>query len=139
MAVIRTFLSLISFGFAIFQFFRQLREQEVVSGTGASQRRFGETLVALGIVLPGTIYHVQYMRQFRKLRSSTRDDRLIHGETTLPFRWHDHCDHPARRVRRRHCQHDVLGRPVQLERRRAHGIPSAPRGSPNDGKKGRSA
>jgi putative membrane protein len=86
MAVIRTSLSLISFGFAIVQFFQQLRERNVISGSGASPRRFGETLVALGIAMLifGIIYHVQYMREFRQLRSSMRDDHLIHGKTTFP-------------------------------------------------------
>ena len=48
MAVMRTLLSLIGFGFAFFQFFQELHEKDVISGTRASPRRFGETLVALG-------------------------------------------------------------------------------------------
>jgi len=86
MAVIRTSLSLIGFGFTIFQFFSRLREQEVISGSGLAARRFGETLVGIGIAMLifGIIYHVQYMREFRRLRSSMRDDQLIHGETTFP-------------------------------------------------------
>jgi putative membrane protein len=86
MAVMRTSLSLISFGFAIVQFFQKLRSQNAIWGSGASPRRFGETLVALGIAMLifGIIYHVQYMREFRQLRSSMRNDGLIHGETTFP-------------------------------------------------------
>jgi putative membrane protein len=48
MSVIRTSLSLISFGFTIAQVFQKLREQNVITG-GASARRFGLALVALGV------------------------------------------------------------------------------------------
>jgi putative membrane protein len=86
MAVMRTSLTLIGFGFAFFQFFQELHEKDVISGTRASPRRFGETLVALGIAMLifGIIYHLQYMGEFRRLRSSMRDEGLVHGETTFP-------------------------------------------------------
>ena len=85
MAVIRTALSLIGFGFNIFQFFQRLREQDVIT-KAAAPRNFGVALVALGIVmlLLGLGYHVQFMLGLRKLRESMREEGLIHGETVFP-------------------------------------------------------
>ncbi|MBV8497383.1 MAG: DUF202 domain-containing protein [Gammaproteobacteria bacterium] len=85
MAVIRTALSLIGFGFTIFQFFQRLREQDVIT-KAAAPRNFGVALVALGIVmlLLGLGYHVQFMLGLRKLRESMREEGLIHGETVFP-------------------------------------------------------
>ena len=85
MAVIRTSLSLIGFGFTIYQFFQRLREQDVIT-RAAAPRRFGIALVALGIVMLvlGIAYHVQFMLGLRRLRESMRQEGLIHGETVFP-------------------------------------------------------
>jgi putative membrane protein len=86
MAVIRTSLALISFGFTIFQFFARLRDQNIISGSGGSARRFGVTLVALGIAMLifGIVYHIHYMIELRRLRHSMREDELVHAETVFP-------------------------------------------------------
>jgi putative membrane protein len=86
MAVLRTSLSLISFGFTIFQFFARLRDQNMISGGGGSARRFGVTLVALGVamVIFGIVYHIQYMIGLRRLRRSMREEGFVHGETIFP-------------------------------------------------------
>jgi putative membrane protein len=85
MSVIRTSLSLISFGFTIYQFF-----QKVVAnaGTPASRgpRSFGAALVWLGVgmLVLGIGYHVQFMRGLRALRESMKAEGLIHGESVFP-------------------------------------------------------
>lgn len=86
MSVIRTSLSLISFGFTIFQFFQKLKQNAMLESGSASVRRFGVTLVALGIgmLVLGIIYHVQFMLELRNVRHSMREDGLIHGETRFP-------------------------------------------------------
>ena len=48
MASVRTAVSLISFGFTISKFFQQLRQQNIVGGTGLSSRRIGLWLIAIG-------------------------------------------------------------------------------------------
>ncbi len=85
MAVIRTALSLIGFGFTIFQFFQRLKEQDVIS-KAAAPRHFGMALVWLGILMLGLgiFYHVQFMLGLRRLRKSMREEGLIHGETGFP-------------------------------------------------------
>src|SRR5215469_13936127 len=85
MAVIRTSLSLIGFGFTIYQFFQRLREQDVITRTGAP-RHFGLAPVGLGVLMLflGIVYHVQFMVGLRRLRQSMRDEGLIHGETVFP-------------------------------------------------------
>jgi putative membrane protein len=86
MSVIRTSLSLIGFGFTIFQFFQRLRADNVVMRDTAP-RRFGLTLVALGVVMLifGIVYHVQYMLGLRHIRTSMAADNLIHGESVFPI------------------------------------------------------
>ena len=86
MAVIRTSLALISFGFTIFQFFARLRDQNIISGGSGSARRFGLSLVVLGIAMLifGIIYHIQYMFELRRLRHSMSEEGLVHAETVFP-------------------------------------------------------
>jgi putative membrane protein len=85
MSVIRTSLSLIGFGFTIFQFFQRLREQDVIT-KAASARNFGLVLVALGVLMLiiGIIYHIQFMLGLRHLRESMRMEGLVHGESVFP-------------------------------------------------------
>jgi putative membrane protein len=86
MSVIRTSLSLISFGFTIFQFFQKLRDQSVLTEAGPA-RNFGTTLVALGIcmLVLGIIYHVQFMLELRRRRTELTGEELIHGESSFPL------------------------------------------------------
>jgi putative membrane protein len=86
MAVVRTSHSLIGFGFTIFQFFQRLRDQNMISGGGGSARRFGVTLVALGVamLILGIVFHIQYMIGLRRLWQSMREEGLVHGETIFP-------------------------------------------------------
>ena len=112
MAVIRTALSLIGFGFTIYQFFQRLREQEVIARATAP-RQFGVALVALGIVMLvlGIGYHVQFMLGLRRLRESMRQEGLIYGETV--FSGFADPDFGASLAGRRPCgdhQHGVPGR-----------------------------
>ena len=85
MSIIRTSLSLISFGFTIFQVFEKLRDQNVVTH-GAPARKFGVTLVALGILMlvGGIIYHVQFMLHLREERAALAADGLVHAQSKFP-------------------------------------------------------
>ena len=88
MAVIRTALSLIGFGFTIYQFFRYLRES-----VGAVQllqteapRKFGMALVMLGVVMLslGIWKHVAFMLELRAQRKTFVDQGLISGDDKFP-------------------------------------------------------
>ncbi|UWX04811.1 DUF202 domain-containing protein [Pseudoxanthomonas sp. NC8] len=85
MAVIRTSLSLISFGFTIHKVFEGLKESGAIAHA-ASARNFGVSLVLLGVVmlLIGIGYHAWFMRALRKQRRDMAEDRLIHGEGPFP-------------------------------------------------------
>jgi len=85
MSVIRTSLSLISFGFTIFQFFQKLRESNVVT-SAREPRTFGMALVWMGIgfLVLGILYHVQFMVGLRKTRAAMTHETLIHGESGFP-------------------------------------------------------
>jgi putative membrane protein len=85
MAVIRTSLSLIGFGFTIFQIFQKLYEAEVLKNSRAP-RHFGEALVMLGITMLvlGIGYHIAFMLALRRQRAQMTHDGLIHGESTFP-------------------------------------------------------
>ena len=86
MSIIRTSLSLISFGFTIFQFFQKLHDTNVLAGTAAPARNFGQALVLLGIAMltVGIVYHVQFMLGLRHERNRMTADGLIHGESGYP-------------------------------------------------------
>ena len=85
MSVIRTSLSLIGFGFTIYQGFQKLYESQVLKSARAP-RRFGEALVVLGIgmLVLGIGYHVSFMLGLRRLRTELKDEGLIHGESQFP-------------------------------------------------------
>lgn len=85
MSVIRTALSLISFGFTLFSVLQKLSEKDILSGT-ASARRFGISLVALGIgmLILGIIYHANFMLGLRSVRGHMAEDHLIYGESGFP-------------------------------------------------------
>jgi uncharacterized membrane protein YidH (DUF202 family) len=85
MSVMRTSLSLIGFGFTIFQFFQKLRDAGTLEHA-AAPRNFGITLVSLGILMlvGGIIYHVQFMLGLREERKAMAADGLIHAESKFP-------------------------------------------------------
>lgn len=80
MATLRTSLSLIGFGFTIFQFFHSLNG-EFLKGSlpSASPRRFGAALVVVGVILLalGILGHVKETRTRRLRRARLCDRGLI--------------------------------------------------------------
>jgi putative membrane protein len=85
MSVMRTSLSLISFGFTIYQVFRKLQDSGTLSGSEPA-RRFGVTLVALGIgmLVVGIVYHILFMVGLRQEREQMKADGLVHAESRFP-------------------------------------------------------
>jgi putative membrane protein len=85
MSVMRTSLSLIGFGFTIFQFFQRLRDAGTITHAGAP-RNFGITLVLLGIMMliGGIVYHLQFMLGLREERKAMAAAGLIHAESKFP-------------------------------------------------------
>jgi putative membrane protein len=85
MAVIRTSLSLISFGFTIYQFFTKMKESGVIKGSAAA-RNFGTTLVLLGIgmLIFGIVYHVMFMLGLREQREQMKAAQLVHAQSGFP-------------------------------------------------------
>jgi putative membrane protein len=85
MSVMRTSLSLISFGFTIYQFFQHLKDANILSGTHAA-RNFGAALVWLGVAMTevGILFHIRFMIGLRKTRRDMTDSGLIHGQSHFP-------------------------------------------------------
>jgi putative membrane protein len=85
MSVMRTSLSLISFGFTIYQVFQKLHASNAI-GSDASARHFGMALVLLGVLMLviGIIYHLRFMIELRAERASMAGDGLIHAESRFP-------------------------------------------------------
>jgi putative membrane protein len=85
MAVMRTSLSLIGFGFTIFQFFQRLTAAGTITHDRAA-RRFGTALVVLGIAMltVGIAFHVSYMKELRQMRKELKAEGLIKAETQFP-------------------------------------------------------
>lgn len=86
MSVMRTSLSLISFGFTIFQFFQHLRTSQTIDTAGNPARNFGLALVLLGIGILGIgiVYHALFMIALRHERATLVHEGLIHGESGFP-------------------------------------------------------
>ncbi|HEX5046159.1 MAG TPA: DUF202 domain-containing protein [Gammaproteobacteria bacterium] len=86
MAVIRTSLSMIGFGFTIFQFFTKLQQGGALPVDSGTARTFGLSLVTLGVLLLvlGIGYQVSFMVQQRAVRGQMRGAGLIHAETGFP-------------------------------------------------------
>jgi putative membrane protein len=81
MAVLRTSLSLIGFGFTIHQMFSKLYESHVLTRAN-SARRFGISLVALGIAMLGVGigYHLKFMQILRRDRAEAKKSGMVlHG------------------------------------------------------------
>lgn len=89
MSIIRTSLSLISFGFTIFQFFRYLRQS--VSAVKAvpigAPAHFGLALVLLGnaMLLMGIFYHIKFMKDLRAERMGLLHEKLVGNEIPFPI------------------------------------------------------
>jgi putative membrane protein len=85
MSIIRTSVSLIGFGFTIFQACKRLQQGGVLSGS-AAPRNFGESLVWLGIgmLILGIIYHVQFMYGLRIERQQMAAAGLVHAQSKFP-------------------------------------------------------
>jgi uncharacterized membrane protein YidH (DUF202 family) len=85
MSVIRTSLSLIGFGFTLAQLFQKLVAAGTVKRTGAPEK-LGLALVLLGVGLLafGLIYHLSFMYELRKLRSSMKVSELVHADSHFP-------------------------------------------------------
>lgn len=86
MSVIRTSLSLIGFGFTIYQFLRQLREEPRFA-SAIPGRHFGISLVFLGIAVLvfGILYHMQFMYRLRMLRKNMIAEGLLHQDVPMPI------------------------------------------------------
>jgi putative membrane protein len=86
MSVIRTSLSLIGFGFTIYQIFQKMFDAKVLPSL-APARHFGSALLILGVIMliAGIGYHVAFMRGLRLVRGSMREGHLIHGESVFPI------------------------------------------------------
>ena len=85
MGAIRTSLSLIGFGFTIFQVFQKLYEAKVLIRAQAP-RNFGLALVLLGVamIVLGIAYHGKFMLELRRQRQRLKADGLIHGDSPFP-------------------------------------------------------
>src|SRR5277367_3439425 len=86
MAVMRTSLSLIGFGFTIFQLFKKFHEADILKNSN-SARNFGESLVYLGIgmLIVGIAYHVLFMIGLRHERTTLKNAGLIHADSQFPI------------------------------------------------------
>ena len=85
MAVIRTSLSLIGFGFTIFQVFQKLHDSQILKSSLAP-RRFGEALVWLGITMLflGIGYHIAFMLGLRRQLRQLKATELVHAKESFP-------------------------------------------------------
>jgi putative membrane protein len=85
MAVMRTSLSLIGFGFTIFQVFQKLTQAGSITHDHAA-RRFGTALVVLGVTMlvGGIWYHVSYMAQLRRTRAAMKAEGTLFAESKFP-------------------------------------------------------
>jgi putative membrane protein len=79
MSIIRTALSMIGFGFTIFQFFHYLRESISNAIRPLAARNFGFALVTLGVLLlfMGIVGHVRFMLELRRDHTQLVDERFL--------------------------------------------------------------
>lgn len=80
MAMVRTSLALIGFGFTIFQFFHTLQDKYGASVPEAAPRRFGLSLILLGVTLLaiGIVNHRKESAARRERRERLHAAKLIH-------------------------------------------------------------
>lgn len=86
----RTSLSLIGFGFTIFQFFSRVREMGAVAAAAVptqAPRNFGLALVFLGVGLlaVGIWNQVAFMADLRRHRAELVGEGLLHGRRQIPI------------------------------------------------------
>src|SRR5439155_365073 len=83
--IVNTSLSLIGFGFTIFQVFQRAHEAQILRSSEAP-RHFGEALVWLGLamLIVGIVYHVMFMLGLRREREMQKADGLVHAESGYP-------------------------------------------------------
>lgn len=86
MSEMRTSLSLIGFGFTIYQTFNKLHEAGVIQ-QGQAPRNFGLALIVLGVLLlvGGIVRHLQYVSELRGMRKLMAQEGLVHAETRFPI------------------------------------------------------
>jgi putative membrane protein len=86
MSVIRTALSLIGFGFTIFQVFHHLVDTKMLANALAP-RNFGIALVLIGIgmLASGIAYHLVFIGGLRRERAQLARDGLIHAQSVFPL------------------------------------------------------
>lgn len=86
MAFMRTALSLIGFGFTLYQTFEKLRDAGVIQHA-AAPRNFGLTLITIGVLLliGGIINHLRFGLELRATRSDMKEAGLIYGDTRFPI------------------------------------------------------
>ncbi|EJL25619.1 YidH family protein [Novosphingobium sp. AP12] len=86
MSEMRTSLSLIGFGFTIYQTFQKLHQAGVILQSQAP-RNFGLALIVLGVLLlvGGIVRHLQYVSELRGMRHLMAQDGLVHAETRFPI------------------------------------------------------
>ncbi|HUD29010.1 MAG TPA: DUF202 domain-containing protein [Novosphingobium sp.] len=85
MSEMRTSLSLIGFGFTIYQAFEKLHQAGVIPQSQAP-RNFGVVLIVLGVLLllGGIVRHVQFVSELRGIRKLMAEEGLVHAETRFP-------------------------------------------------------
>ncbi|GGL09626.1 DUF202 domain-containing protein [Caulobacter rhizosphaerae] len=85
MSVICTSLSLIGFGFTVYQTFQKLHDAGTIANPNAP-RNFGIILVLLGIVMlvVGMIHHVLFMLELRRTRAGMKRQGLVHADSRFP-------------------------------------------------------
>ena len=85
MAEVRTSLSMIGFGFTIYQTFESLAKSNVLNG-GNAPRNFSLLLILLGmLILVGGIWrHIQFALELRARRAEMSTSGLIHGTSRYP-------------------------------------------------------
>lgn len=85
MSVIRASLSLMGFGFTIYQIFQKAHEAQLLKSSTAP-RNFGEALVFLGIgmLVSASVIISRFMVGLRTERERLKADGLIHAESQFP-------------------------------------------------------
>ncbi|MBT0669342.1 DUF202 domain-containing protein [Novosphingobium profundi] len=86
MAEVRTSLSMIGFGFTLYQTFRKLSDAEMIAASHAPGN-FGLSLIVLGLIilLGGIVRHIQFANELRARRKELVAQSLVHGDARYPF------------------------------------------------------
>lgn len=86
MAEVRTSLSMIGFGFTLYQTFRKLSDADMIAASHAPGN-FGLSLIVLGLLIltGGIVRHIQFANELRERRKDLMAQSLVHGDTRYPF------------------------------------------------------